>query len=138
MLNFLLASLVFVLSSATFTFSYCYSGIARVFTGLGKGIAETSVVQEDEDGVYLSTPYFDRKQFESKTEDYFESNLKRYLSPKATYRLSYSYFDAFSSTPSDFVLLPSGVTLSFSCPVSWFGTYQNSVTFTIREGNIHE
>lgn len=137
MLNFLLTAVGFILSTAIFTLSYTYSGVARTFTSFGKSIAEVAVVTPSEADTNKA-PYFDRETFESMSNKYFERNLKRYLLSDKDYSIKYYYFDAFSESHMGTLIEPTGIKMSFSCPVSFSGTYKNSVTFIIKEGAVHE
>ncbi len=138
MLNFLLTTLAFILSTATFSLSFSYSGVARTFTSFGKAIAEISVVIPETVNGVQSKPYFDREQFEKLTKKHFDEGLKRYLRTDDEYSLKYFYFDAFSEIKLGTLHKPTGITVTFKCPVSWFGTYENETTLTIKEGYVNE
>ncbi len=135
MLNFLLTAAAFILATATFTLSYSYSGVSRTFTSFGKAIAEISVVIPEEiDGVQ-GNPYFDSDKFENMANEHFNKGLKRYLITGGNYSLDYFYFDALSGFNEENNLTPTGIRMSFECSVSWFGVYQNEVTFSLKGGN---
>ncbi len=135
MLNFLLTAAAFILSTATFALSYSYSGVARSFTSFGKSIAEISVIIPESTS---EKPYFDIWQFRKLAKKHFDDGLKRYLSSDSNYTLSYFYFDAFSINKKGTLVKPTGIRMTFKCPVSWFGTYENEAVFTIREGYVNE
>jgi len=138
MLNILLWALLLAFSSSLFSLSFSYSGVSRSFTGLGKGIAESSVIKIDDDGTDLMKPYFDKLSFRMATEKYFASALKRYLSSNQKPTYTYLFYDASSIDPSSPVsYMPTGVKLTFSCPVSIFLTYSNSVSFFIKKGAMY-
>ncbi len=138
MLNFLLTALAFVLSTATFTMSYSYSGVARTFTSLGKAVAEVSVSVPQNANGELGKPYFNTATFEKMTKKHFDEGLKRYLGSGKEYSLTYFYFSYSGTTKVATKYKPRGITVTFKCPVSWFGTYENEVTFSIKEGYLDE
>lgn len=134
MLNLLLYGLILVFSTTLFEFTYCYSGISRSFTALGKGIAENSIVVKDENGEKPQVPYYDETLFVRLTDEYFATALQRFLplgdKPEINYVFSVSG-----------VILPKGrhnlCTLSFSCPVYKLIDYRNQANFLIRKGEGH-
>lgn len=135
MLNILIWSIILVFSSSLFSLSYSYSGVSRSFTGLGKGIAESSVIVIDSDGSNYNMPYFSIERFEDSTKSYFDSALKRYLPNGKKPEYEFVFFDTALVEASDEVPeRPTGVKVAFSCPVSVFLTYKNHVTFFIKRG----
>ncbi len=138
MLNFLLTAAAFILSTATFTLSFSYSGVSRTFTSFGKAIAEISVVIPNEVDGKQENPYFDVTKFEAMAKEHFDKGLKRYLKTEKDYSLSYFYFDALSENKEEDLLTPTGIKMSFVCPISWFGVYENQTTFSLKGGNLNE
>lgn len=138
MLNFLLTAAAFILSTATFTLSYTYSGVARTFTSFGKSMAELSIVVPNNNEGPKLIPYFDRFDFEERAKRYFDRSLRRYLASDNEYTLTFLYFDAFNEFHMPTIFRPTGVRMTFKCPVSWFGTYKNEASFVVTEGAAHE
>ena len=137
MLNFLVVAVLFVFTNSIFSYSFTYSGISRSFTGFGKGAAECSVITLDEEGNELARPYFDGSEFANRAAMYFDNALERYLLSDQEPELDFYYFDAFSASNREELAKPTGIRMNFRCPVLHYGYYENTVTFVLKEGDLH-
>jgi hypothetical protein len=131
MLNLVLWSLVMSFSVSLFNLSFSYSGVARSFAGIGKGIAEDSVIAYDNMGA-ISKPYFELAVFKEKLQTYFVSSLKNY-GASDSFSISLKGTGMWSPLEVGAIHFYQ-VSLHFECPVGTFFTYKNNAVFSIKKG----
>ena len=135
MIYMLFWSLLFILSTSAFSFSYSYGGIDRTFKGLNKGAAESAV-----DPFHPSAsgaPRFKVELFLVNAEKYLAYNLSPYVK-EGDYATSYSYYLEDGAEITAKPAYCSGLGVSIEASVAGFSTYRNHVSFWIRKGSTYE
>lgn len=136
MLNLLLWSLVFALSTSLFSFTFSLGGIARTFESLSVIQIQGSISATSSEATNVF-PYFVEGVLKTTVRTYFEKNLEGYLD-KPAWSLSF-LFSAYQSSITSLdgekmFLFPQRVTIAFACDYSVQYHYENSRSFYIKKG----
>ena len=109
-----------------------FSGVHRTFQLVFRGLIESSIVIiGDEEGNYIE-PYFDEEILVRYLSDYFEENIKRYVS---SYEASYYFFDKDSGlicTEHNCTALK----VSLKADFNYFFHYEKAKNYYIVEGKL--